>query len=30
MKRFFEVVVAVKERAAMNYTAAMCIYIWWA
>ena len=26
MKRFFEVVVAVKERAAMN-TAAMCIYI---
>ncbi len=27
MKRFFEVVVAVKERAAMNYTAAMCIYI---
>lgn len=27
MKKFFEVVCAIKERAALNYTAAMCIYI---
>lgn len=27
MKKFFEVVLAVKERAALNYTAAMCIYL---
>ena len=27
MKKFFDVVVAVKERAALNYTAAMCFYI---
>lgn len=27
MKKFFEVVVAVKERAALNYTAAMCFYV---
>ena len=27
MKKFFEVVLAVKERAAVNYTAAMCIYL---
>lgn len=27
MKRFFDVVVAVKERAALNYTAAMCFYV---
>lgn len=27
MKKFFDVVVAVKQRAALNYTAAMCIYI---
>lgn len=27
MKKFFDVVVAVKERAALNYTAAMCIYM---
>ena len=27
MRKFFDVVIAVKERAAMNYTAAMCIYL---
>ena len=27
MKKFFDVVIAVKERAALNYTAAMCIYL---
>lgn len=27
MRRFFDVVVAVKQRAALNYTAAMCIYV---
>lgn len=27
MKKFLEVVVAVKERAALNYTAAMCFYV---
>lgn len=27
MKKFFDVVVAVKQRAALNYTAAMCFYI---
>lgn len=27
MKKFFDVVVAVKERAALNYTAAMCVYV---
>lgn len=27
MRSFFDVVVAVKERAALNYTAAMCIYV---
>lgn len=27
MKKFFEVVLAVKERAALNYTAAMCFYL---
>ena len=27
MKKFFDVVIAVKERAALNYTAAMCFYI---
>ena len=27
MKKFFAVVLAVKERAALNYTAAMCIYL---
>lgn len=27
MRKFFDVVVAVKQRAALNYTAAMCIYV---
>lgn len=27
MKKFFEVVVTIKERASLNYTAAMCFYI---
>lgn len=27
MKTFFDVVIAVKERAALNYTAAMCLYL---
>lgn len=27
MKKFFAVVLAIKERAALNYTAAMCIYL---
>lgn len=27
MKKFFQVVTTVKERAALNYTAAMCFYI---
>lgn len=27
MKRFFQTVIAVKESAALNYTAAMCIYL---
>ena len=27
MKKFFDVVIAMKERAALNYTAAMCIYL---
>lgn len=27
MKKFFQVVTAVKERAALSYTAAMCIYM---
>ena len=27
MKKFFDVVVAVKERAALSYTAAMCFYV---
>lgn len=27
MKKFFDVVIAVKERAALNYTAAMCFYM---
>ena len=27
MEKFLEVIVAVKERAALNYTAAMCFYV---
>ncbi len=27
MRKFFDVVIAVKERAALNYTAAMCFYV---
>lgn len=27
MKKFFQAVIAVKECAAMNYTAAMCVYL---
>ena len=27
MKTFFDVVIAVKERAALSYTAAMCLYL---
>ena len=27
MRKFLDAVLAIKERAAMNYTAAMCIYI---